>query len=463
MTGMNIPFQMKKSLVLTLIGIFLLFSQTYGQYNETYLLPKNHSGKKLISHKETLASIPDFFLMTAKDDQVNIFEVTQTTKGFKKHAKLPTSVLAASSNKVWGQVGEELQAFSLENGDLVETKKLPKDISKVSALEIGFGGTLFVADGANQKLYASNGNEWELLAEGNRLGKVSALLRIYGSLFIGTDQDLRVMNLSKGIITPLTQSLKNVTAITQDHMGYLIVLAQGDNELVRISQQGVQKVLPVQAKGISSVAFNPNNATLLMLNTLNKQVMTVDYLKMIGQSRTVWEKEKQRPMKSFAKDGFVVNGSEYLIHTITEKGEQEMVVPQGYYPVKGVIYQGDANPATASPQLLACAEKSYMAMKEWMKNPASAFQVTVDAGTPPLFWMMVDDYTAIPKDKLLKPMRPAQVWYWKRSKAVVGRVPGYWKWEAVLTQDGKCLIPQNDQIQQYMKEHAGKVKNEKDG
>ncbi|MGB0522522.1 MAG: hypothetical protein ACPGJS_06160, partial [Flammeovirgaceae bacterium] len=352
-----------------------------------------------------------------------------------------------------------LQGFSIATGELIKQKKLPIGIKTVSALEIGFGETLFVADAENQKLYASVGNSWELLAEGTRLGKPSALLRVYGSLFIGTDQDFRVLDLEKRSLKIMTAGLKHVTAIVENQRGELLVLAQGDGQLVKIGRDRIQKVLPIQAKGMSDVIFDVESAKLLTLYPAQKKLLEIDYLTATGELREAWEATQKRPMQRLVQNGIVLNGAEYLIHTLEGNPQtQKMEIAQGYYPVKGVVYEGYANPATASAAALNCAAASYTALTAWMNKPSEAFQKTVDLGTPPLFWMMVDDYTAIGKSALLKPQRPAQLWYWERKEPVIGRVPGYWKWEAVLTKDGKCLIPQTAQIDAYLKEHAAKLK-----
>jgi hypothetical protein len=39
---------------------------------------------------------------------------------------------------------------------------------------------------------------------------------------------------------------------------------------------------------------------------------------------------------------------------------------------------------------------------------------------------------------------------------VVGRFPGFWKWEAVLTQDCKCVVPDAANAEKYFEEFLKK-------
>jgi hypothetical protein len=57
-------------------------------------------------------------------------------------------------------------------------------------------------------------------------------------------------------------------------------------------------------------------------------------------------------------------------------------------------------------------------------------------------------------------MRPNRFWYWQRDPAVVGRIPGYWKWETTLTQSGECLVPERAQALEYLDEKIEELRRD---
>lgn len=289
---MHTYFRQIQFYILIVLGLFI--SQiSYSQKNEVLVVPKQYKAENLVSHQPILANAANFFLTASKAESTELFEITQ--KGLKKKFKLTAPILAAQGNRFWLQVGDSLHAYSLASNELLEKKALPDDVQQVSAIEMGLGDTLFIADALNQKLYASVNDAWKLIASGNYLGKPQALFRLGGSLYVGTDKDLRVVKLSTQQVKPLTAGLNNVQTITQDHQGYLLVFAADDHEIVRIGLDGVQKVLPIQVTDISSIAFNSETAKLIMLNPQKKKIMIIDYLRVMRQSRTAWETKSKRP------------------------------------------------------------------------------------------------------------------------------------------------------------------------
>jgi len=71
------------------------------------------------------------------------------------------------------------------------------------------------------------------------------------------------------------------------------------------------------------------------------------------------------------------------------------------------------------------------------------------AGLGPRFYLWTNDYgrAAVPYPP---GVREARLWYWKRKQPEPPKPPGYWKWEASVTQDGTCHVPQRAQIEQFL-------------
>lgn len=294
------------------------------------------------------------------------------------------------------------------------------------------------------------------MASGSSLGKPTMLFRIYGTLFIGTESDVRKINLKTKEVSVIAKNTGYVKKITLDHLGYLLMLTDKGNRILRLDLAGNQQPVKVSLKNVSDIEYNPNTAQLLTINSKTNTVESVAYSEAIKPEKVSLQ---LRLMTPFESNGYVLSGSEYLIHSIksNSKPTQVLNVLQGFYPEKGVVYQGEVIPATANKKLIDCAEKSFKAFKQWIKNPPNELKKISAKGTPPLFWLMANDYSSIKQD-LLKPQRPARLWYWKRNPSVIGRVTGYWKWEAVLTKDCKCKIPKNEDIEKFLKEYLSKSK-----
>ncbi len=104
---------------------------------------------------------------------------------------------------------------------------------------------------------------------------------------------------------------------------------------------------------------------------------------------------------------------------------------------------------------MACAEKSYQALRAFVRTrPAKLHEAAKSPLTSARFYLWVNDYSEASPD-FPHPVRPARLWYWQRKPQVVGRIPGYWKWETTLTRAGECQIPSEPQIGAYLQEKLG--------
>lgn len=160
-------------------------------------------------------------------------------------------------------------------------------------------------------------------------------------------------------------------------------------------------------------------------------------------------------MQLFEDKGYTLSGAEYWPYV----GEVDIDYPKevlwGFYPQAGVAPPGEEepNPATASPEAVECAEASYRALRAFIESdPPMLREINkrgIDAGFNPKFYLWTNDYT-----KAATPyppgVREARLWYWKRKTPDPTRPPGYWKWEATLTQAGECQVPKQPQIDEYL-------------
>ena len=162
-------------------------------------------------------------------------------------------------------------------------------------------------------------------------------------------------------------------------------------------------------------------------------------------------------METFEINGYVLSGAEYWPYI----GKEDIRYPEdvlwGFYPNKGVIPPGetDPNPDTASREAVECAQQSFAALQVFLaKNPPQLrriIELGEAKGFVPRFYLWTNDYTRA-ADPYPPGMREARLWYWKRKQPEPPKPPGYWKWEASVTQDGHCRIPETEQIETYLAE-----------
>jgi len=154
-------------------------------------------------------------------------------------------------------------------------------------------------------------------------------------------------------------------------------------------------------------------------------------------------------------NGYTLAGAEYWPYVGADDIRYPEEVLWGFYPVKGEIPTGEteANPDSARPEAIACAEESYAALQVFLaSNPPALREINARgeaAGFVPRFYLWTNDYgrAAVPYPP---GVREARLWYWKRKQPEPPKPPGYWKWEASVTQDGTCHVPQRAQIEQFL-------------
>lgn len=162
-------------------------------------------------------------------------------------------------------------------------------------------------------------------------------------------------------------------------------------------------------------------------------------------------------MDTFEMNGYTLAGAEYWPYV----GKDDIRYPQdvlwGFYPEKGVVAPGESDPNadTASRDAIDCAQQSFTALQVFLaKNPPALRRIVElgeAKGSVPRFYLWTNDYThaATPYPH---GVREARLWYWKRKQPEPPKPPGYWKWEATVTQNGICELPKQDQIETYLAE-----------
>lgn len=167
-------------------------------------------------------------------------------------------------------------------------------------------------------------------------------------------------------------------------------------------------------------------------------------------------------MESFTINGYLLAGAEYWPYVGTEDIKYPQEVLWGFYPVKGVIAAGETDPNldSARPEAIECAQQSFTALQVFLsKNPEKLRRVVelgADQGYVPRFYLWTNDYGRA-AEPYPPGMREARLWYWKRKQPEPPKPPGYWKWEASLTQAGVCQLPRPDQIESYLDEALATV------
>lgn len=169
-------------------------------------------------------------------------------------------------------------------------------------------------------------------------------------------------------------------------------------------------------------------------------------------------------MDSFEINGYLLAGAEYWPYVGKDDIDYPKDVLWGFYPRQGEIPPGetDANPDSATPAAIDCAQQSFTALQVFLaKNSATLRQIVdlgADQGYVPRFYLWTNDYSRA-AEPFPPGRREARLWYWKRKAPEPPKPPGYWKWEATVTQTGACTLPAPAQIEEYLAQTLADVKS----
>ena len=340
-----------------------------------------------------------------------------------------------SQTHTWTLDGEALHSgdTTIALGDVT-----PTDVAA------GYGATAFVLDGSAGAIHRAEGTALTAFAKDTALEGARAVVRIGGSLFVGTPSSLLQVSLSDAAVSVVRDGL-DVLDVTVDDVGALVVLQP--TGLARLLPSGDDAPLAETALDARRIAFDLGSRTLLAVDAAD-QVQRMDYGAFVPEAPT-----RHGEMGPFERSGFILAGAEYWPHRGSTPAAYPEEILWGFYPHEGEVFEGSPAVATATEAATKCAEASFAALQAWIPTATEALTAATAHGKAPRFYLWVNDYSEA-DDPFPAEMRQAKLWYWARNPAVAGRIPGYFKWETVLDQKGECHWPEPTQAMAFLKEAA---------
>ncbi len=406
--------------------------------------------KKILTYRKTIISPTYNLVLKNNEKALKIDILNKKETDFSKNTTFPSFnskiAIAAFNEKLWLANAKNIEVLNIKNSKKLESIQIPNEIT-ISQMAIGFNHVVFAIDNQQNSIYSIENKQFNLLLKDEKISNINAVLIIGGELFLGTENSILSVSISKKTVSVFAENLNKVLALETDYL--MQILALTNKEVLRFNTKKEASTLMENDKNFLSFSMNPQNQQLFFISKTD-EIETVDYSKLINLSKEELQTRNARKMKPFEAKDLILVGSEYLIHSNNENPDLRETVLEGFYPEKDKVENGELSDITPNIKTMECAEKSYQAFLKWAKKVSTNFKNTTK-NTPPTFWLMVNDYSEI-KGKILDEPRPAKVWYWKRKPAVIGRFPGFWKWEAVLTQDCKCVLPNEAEAEKYFKD-----------
>jgi hypothetical protein len=434
-----------------ILGLFLLIHfSSWSQTGIAWKMPIEGS-KKLLSYRKHIVSETFNFVLTEAGDESTIKVLKPNQNGFLQKFTFPTlnsnAVVGVFNERLWLVNEKNVEIYDLLKGRQLEKKSLPMG-TKINNIALGYDNTAFVIDNQKNQIHVLSKGKFMLLAEDTRLKTASSMLIIGGRIYIGTESNILQFNIAKKTFSVYVDNLKPVLALDTDHLMHIVALTT--ESVIRINTKNEIEMILDSQSDLTSLSINPETKKLFLLNKKGI-VSAYDYLALTHESTEEWAIKSKRKMKPFDTKDLSLVGSEYIIHSRNDNPALRENVLEGFYPEKGKVENGEMSDVTPNTKTMECAEKSFQAFQQWSKNVPVAFTNTVRNGTPPTFWLMVNDYSDV-KGSLQDEPRKASLWYWKRNPSVIGRFPGFWKWEATLNQNGQCELPDVNEANKYFTE-----------
>ncbi len=395
---------------------------------------------------------------TPEGESLEIWTLGQTLQRWSAEGAVLKSAASASpaepllldslGEQLWVAGNAQLQAMNREGVATGDPILLPEN-TKVSAMELGYQGTVFVADGPAMRLMAVSRDKSETLVEGETLGHVNALLLNGGSLIVGTKSKLLSFNIKSSETKVLSETLGDVVALAHDHLGYFVA-ATSAGEIHQVQGDGSSKLLHTLSSPALDLAFDTDSRTLYLADEAG--IVMLDYVALTGEDKALWATRDTRLMRSYQKNGMVVAGGEYWPSHGTTNVSYPDDILWGFYPSPEEVIEGSASEVAPPAAAITCAETSYRALQAFVDANSKKFHQAAELkGASKQFYLWVNDYSDTAAD-FPHEKRASKFWYWERKPAVTGRVPGFWKWETTLRADGSCHFPQAEQIDSYLSE-----------
>ena len=145
--------------------------------------------------------------------------------------------------------------------------------------------------------------------------------------------------------------------------------------------------------------------------------------------------DEPEPMAEFTLNGYELAGAEYWPFIADVPFNYPDDVLWGFY-------------AEGTTQVARdCARVAYDKLKVFLTQNTAELQRVVALGATKRFYLWTDDYSQASANRS---RRANSMWHWNRGDHDYSQ--GYWKWESVVTQDGRCLIPQAAQIRTALRQ-----------
>ncbi|MGE0785368.1 MAG: YncE family protein [Sandaracinaceae bacterium] len=326
------------------------------------------------------------------------------------------------------------------------------DVGSVGGVAAGYGGVTFVSDPSASRVWAFYGETRIELASG--LEEPRALLLDGGRLWIASSGGIANVDLASRRLTDVDEdgvgTVDGATGIALDHRGRLVA-AIDDGALVLFDPTRSPRLLTRFETAPRTIAIDADRGILYTASSVHGDVEAIDYLALVGEDRAAWERDGARTMRPFRAGGFELSGAEYWPYRGDAEPDYPAEILWGFYPRAGEVFEGAITPASATDDAIRCAERSYAALRELLASPPPELALAHEAGASDRFYLWVNDYSTA-SEPFPHEVREARLWYWERQPTVLGRIPGFWKWETTLHRDGRCAIPERAQVEAYLRD-----------
>ncbi len=395
------------------------------------------------SHTRACADVAAGTLNLGPDTAAPLLACGERVEGWVGQIDGTVSAVGRSQTVAWALAETTLNAqtegrtWTIALGDIEGT-----DVAA------GFGTAAFVLDGVSGAVHRTDGAAFSLLTGDVSLKNARSLVRIGGALFVGTPRGIVQVGLADGSVSVLRRGL-DVVDLAVDDVGALLVLMP--DGLARLYPSGEDAPLSVEALDARRIAFDLTTTELLAIDHAGA-------LQRHPYATLVPDGPASRPMPRgdmapFVEHGYILAGAEFWPHRGSTPAKYPEEILWGFHPTQGQVYEGSVAAATVTDAALACAQQSYAALRAWIPTATAELAAATATGMAPRFYLWVNDYSEA-DDPFPAPMRASKLWYWAREPAVAGRIPGYFKWETVLDQDGECHWPGSAQAMDFLTQAA---------
>lgn len=167
--------------------------------------------------------------------------------------------------------------------------------------------------------------------------------------------------------------------------------------------------------------------------------------------QTQAQEEVTRPadMHEYNLNGFELTGAEYWVFV---EGKEFSYPDDVLWGFQGE-FKNDETPGQAPELAKECAVLAYNKLNRFYKNPPKGMKELIEVGgATKRFFLWVNDYT---KAAANEEERSNNFWHWNRGTKDYSK--GYWKWESTLNKKGECLLPDDAQIEERIREITKKI------